>query len=226
MVDYNELRRRFRPKNPELARQRSESRAAAKRIAREYERKRLDAGLHARGISRTKAYYAVIVLVMAVMAITFIGLATGNLHLGKRRISKADLQARQSIDALTIALARYKFHVGEYPSTEEGLNALAAITPGKRGWAGPYIKKVVDDPWGRPYEYWTRDEGGDPVLLSRGPDRKLGTSDDVLPDGKLFGEPFRDTTWTNHWLPYTLRGIVVAPDEKTRAALRAEIESY
>lgn len=226
MIDYSEMRRRFKPKDPHKAEHRRQSRETLKNIAREYERKRAEAGLDRQGFRRPPAYYVMIVLVMVLLAGAFIAMMTGKVGWGKKRISKADIQVRQSIDALTIALGRYRFHCGDYPSTEEGLAALAAITPKKKGWFGPYIKKVVVDPWGEDYVYWTRDEGGHPVLMSKGPDRKMGTDDDVLPDQAKFEEPFHDTTWTNHWVPYQLRGILVAPNEKTKREWEAEVRKY
>ena len=41
-------------------------------------------------------------------------------------IPRQPLQAVRSMRALAVALGRYKFHVGEYPSDAEGLNAIAA----------------------------------------------------------------------------------------------------
>lgn len=226
MVDYSEMRRKFKAKNPGIDAARKRSREAVKRIAREYEQKRAELGLNGPKLKRTPAYYMILILIMILLAGAFIAMMTGKVGWGKRRISKADLQARQSMDALAQALGRYRFHCGVYPTTREGLAALAAITPQKKGWFGPYIRQVVPDPWGEPYQYWTRDEGGHPVLLSKGPDRRLGTSDDVLPDQTLFDLPFRDTTWTNHWVPYNLRGVVVAPDERTRKAIQEEVKNY
>src|SRR3954469_9242804 len=53
-------------------------------------------------------------------------------------------------------LTTYKIHMGDYPSTSDGLNAL--ITPPAAhadSWHGPYIEgsKVPTDPWGEPYQY-------------------------------------------------------------------------
>ena len=101
-----------------------------------------------------------------------------------------------------------------------------ALRPGLKGWFGPYVKKVVPDPWGREYVYETRKDGGHPVLYSKGPDGRAGTTDDVLPEQQAFDEPFRDTSWTNGWAPYRLRGIVVAPDEETKRRVQEEMERY
>lgn len=226
MVDYNEMRRRFRPKDAAKAARRAGTQAAVKKIAREYERKRAALGLDRPVFRRGPVYYMIVAMVMVFIAAAFIGVMTGAVSIGKKRVSKADIQARQSIDALAQACGRYKFHVGRYPATSEGLQELAAIRTGLKGWFGPYIKKVVPDPWGNAYVYEEREGGGHPVLYSKGPDRRAGTTDDVLPDQKLFDRPFLDTTWTNRWMPYQLRGILVAPDEKTKRQWQEAVKKY
>jgi len=226
MVDYGELRRKFKPKDSQQANRRAESRAAIKRISHDYERKRTELGLDRPKFRRTPLYYVIIVLVMILFAGSFIGVMTGSIPLGRRQISRAAIQSRKSIDALAIACGRYRFHVGRYPTEEEGLEELARIRPGLKGWFGPYVHKIVPDPWGRPYVYAEGGEGGHPVLYSKGPDGKAGTPDDVLPEQSLFDEPFRDTTWTNHWVPYQFRGIIVAPDERTKRAWQEEVKKY
>ena len=55
---------------------------------------------------------------------------------------------------MKLALTTYKFDIGEYPSTEEGLQAL--ILPPKRKekkWKGPYIDMMPLDPCGNNYQY-------------------------------------------------------------------------
>ena len=226
MVDYNEMRKRFRPRNAQDAEKRAKTQAAVKRIARDYERKRAALGLDKPAFRRGPAYYLVITMAMVFLATAFIGVITGAVSLGPKRVSKADIQARRSIDALAQACGRYKFHVGRYPTTAEGLDELAAIRTGLKGWFGPYIKKNVPDPWGNAYVYEEREGGGHPVLYSKGPDRRAGTTDDVLPDQGLFDKPFLDTTWTNRWMPYQLRGVLVAPDENTRKAWQEAVKKY
>ena len=44
--------------------------------------------------------------------------------------------------------------VGNYPSTEEGLEALTKKpSDDATNWQGPYVKRLSDDPWGNPYQY-------------------------------------------------------------------------
>ncbi|MGB0763165.1 MAG: type II secretion system protein GspG [Acidimicrobiales bacterium] len=53
-----------------------------------------------------------------------------------------------------IALQTYKLDVGNYPSSEDGLNALLHPPNGKEGrWRGPYLEEIPNDPWDRPYQY-------------------------------------------------------------------------
>ena len=158
----------------------------------------------------------------------------GTLTLGKKRIERSDLQARKAMNSLSVALGRYKFHVGEYPSADEGLAVLAFRRPAEirrvrarhKGWDGPYVNHIVKDPWGNDYVYDTRPEGGHPVLYSKGPDGRAGTDDDILPDQLSFEAAFRDTSWTNNWAPCELRGSVVAPDEETRRRVQEEMKRY
>jgi len=53
-----------------------------------------------------------------------------------------------------LALTRYKLDVGNYPTTEQGLDALIKAPSSKeQRWKGPYFKEAAIDPWGEPYKY-------------------------------------------------------------------------
>jgi hypothetical protein len=47
-----------------------------------------------------------------------------------------------------------------------------------------------------------------------------------LPEQEQFEIPFKDTSWTNGWAPYRLRGVVVAPDEETKRRVQEEMKLY
>ena len=233
MVDVNELRRKFPVrKNPADGAgkgplHRKSTKAAVKAIAREYEMKKAELqGSGAPVLRRGPVFYGGVVLALVVVGSLVVGALRSGVGLGKERVELKPLQARKSMTALSVALGRYKFHVGEYPSTEEGLAVLALKAYRKKGWDGPYVNHIVNDPWGNAYVYETRPEGGNPILYSKGPDGRAGMTDDVMPDQAAFDEPFRDTTWTNGWAPYRLRGIVVAPDEETKRRVQMEMEEY
>jgi general secretion pathway protein G len=81
--------------------------------------------------------------------------------------------AKQSIERLGSVLDLYKLDVGSYPSTEQGLAALAARPTGADNWNGPYIKgdAVPVDAWNHPYTYRMPSQRGghDYDLCSLGP---------------------------------------------------------
>lgn len=232
MIDTNELKKKFPARKPTAGdgngpMHRKSSKAAVKAIAREYEIKKAElASAGAPAFRRGPLFYGLIVLLLVVVGSLVLSALNSGVGFGKARIERKPLQAQKSMSALTIALGRYRFHVGEYPSTEEGLGVLALKSYTKKGWDGPYINHVVSDPWGNEYVYETRPEGGHPILYSKGPDGRAGTDDDVLPDQAAFDEPFRDTSWTNGWAPYRLRGIVVAPDAETKLRVQKEMRKY
>ncbi len=218
MVDYNELRKKFPAKKPG----RRKNAAAIKAIAREYEQKKAAlGGLQAPVMKKGLVFYAVVVIGLLMVGSLVLS-ATGKG--GRAPISRAHLNVRKSMNALATALGRYRYHVGSYPTTAEGLEQLASKTVRRKGWNGPYIRQVVKDPWGEDYAYVCNGETEPPTLYSKGPDKLAGTTDDILPDSKLFDEPFRDTSWTKGWMPHHLRGYVLAPDEHTREVLRAEVQ--
>lgn len=79
--------------------------------------------------------------------------------------------ARTQIEVLGTALDTFRLDVGRYPTTQEGLSALAAKPQGLDVWDGPYLKKdVPQDPWNRPYVYVFPGQHGEYDLLSLGAD--------------------------------------------------------
>jgi len=181
-----------------------------KQIYREMESRKRELGLRAPVIKRGPVFYFVVLMVMAMVGGALIQAAGKG---GGRKMRDGRLtQAERSVEALAEALGRYKFHCGMYPSAEEGLAALAEKRSVHPGWMGPYIPKMLPDPWKRPYVY--EPENDPPTVLSHGPDGVRGTADDIVPDPALFTKPFRDTTWTNDWAPFQMRGYIVVPGNK------------
>ncbi len=71
--------------------------------------------------------------------------------------------ARAEIASITSALRFYRLDMGEYPTNDQGLNALMQDPGGGTGrrlgtWKGPYLEKEPEDPWGNHYQY-RRDTG-------------------------------------------------------------------
>jgi len=81
--------------------------------------------------------------------------------------------AQQSVERLATILDMYKLDMGNYPTTDQGLQALLTQPQGVSHWDGPYLKgdKVPEDPWGHPFVYRSPSErpGHEFDLYSLGP---------------------------------------------------------
>jgi general secretion pathway protein G len=66
-------------------------------------------------------------------------------------------KARADIAVIESALEQYRLDNLTYPATADGLNALVTAPPSlaqpERYRRGGYVKRLPDDPWGRPYHY-------------------------------------------------------------------------
>jgi general secretion pathway protein G len=126
-------------------------------------------------------------LVLAILVI-LIGLV-GPRILGSQR--KADVSATKiQIGSFKETLHRYAIDMKRFPTTEEGLVALAeepSEGEGSEQWDGPYLDAtdIPKDPWGREYQYEYPPSHGEkerdfPDIWSLGPDGEDGTEDDIV----------------------------------------------
>lgn len=87
-------------------------------------------------------------------------------------------KARADIALLEQAVEMYRLDLLDHPTTEQGLEALVAMPSGldraERYRPGGYIKRLPDDPWGRPYQYVRPGEHGAFDIFSLGADGRLG----------------------------------------------------
>lgn len=99
--------------------------------------------------------------------------------------------AKTQMELIGVALDSYRLDNGNYPVTNQGLDALNA-RPGRQpapmNWRGPYLRKAVPlDPWGRPYLFRSPSPGGEGYeLRSLGRD---GTEGGTGEDADLGGLP-------------------------------------
>lgn len=101
------------------------------------------------------------------------------------RTGDAQIAAVQAnLRTLRGALNLYHLDNGEFPTTDQGLDALVSKpNPEPKKWKGPYLeaKSVPRDPWGNEfvYRYPSNDNPDMFDLLSVGKDGQEGTDDDV-----------------------------------------------
>ena len=138
-----------------------------------------------RGVDRSRRAFTLleILVVLAILGL-LATLAISNLDtlFGGARTDAAEMFVKQS---LRVPLQSYSMHMGSYPSTADGLQALLA-PPANKGdrWRGPYVKEdsgIPLDPWKQPYQYrypGVKNKNGYD-LWSKGPDEQDGTADDI-----------------------------------------------
>ncbi len=114
-------------------------------------------------------------LIEIMVVVLIIGLLAGLVGINVMRyFDKAKIKTVQAqLSMIEQALELYKLENGRYPTTDEGLAALAK---------GGYIKgnKIPKDPWGSDYYYIS--DGTTFSLKSPGPDKTPGTEDDISLD--------------------------------------------
>ncbi len=84
--------------------------------------------------------------------------------------------ARTDVHNIMQALKLYKLDNLRFPTAEQGLQALIArptTSPAPTNWK-PYLEKLPNDPWGRPYQYLNPGVQGEVDVMSFGADGQSG----------------------------------------------------
>lgn len=112
-----------------------------------------------------------LVEIMVVVAIIGLIATTAIVNIMKQFERAKVKTAKTQMKSFEQAIEQYYLDNGNYPSTEQGLGALAE---------GEYIKKVPKDPWKKDYSYSSPGQQGNPYeISSAGPDKQEGTEDDI-----------------------------------------------
>jgi general secretion pathway protein G len=105
---------------------------------------------------------------------------------GQQEGAKIDT-TEMKIGQVMKALRTYNMNIGEFPTEDQGLEALREKPQyeeeetGEK-WRGPYITEEPTDAWGNPLNYRleeTEDGPPEPRVWSNGPDGQEGTEDDI-----------------------------------------------
>ena len=86
------------------------------------------------------------------------------------------MAAKTDVNNLMQALKLYKLDNQRLPTSEQGLQALIAKPangPIPPNWK-PYLDKLPNDPWGRPYQYLNPGIKGETDVMSLGADGQAG----------------------------------------------------
>ncbi len=117
-------------------------------------------------------------LIEMLVVLVIIGLIMGLVgprvlnYLSEARVKAAKLQ----IEAFSSSLDLFYLDTGRYPTTSEGLAALAKRPGNMQGWNGPYLKTgaVPLDPWSHDYVYRSPADRAPYSITSLGSDGREG----------------------------------------------------
>lgn len=134
----------------------------------QFERSRTSSGQQGFTLLEILIVVAIIAILAAVVAPKIIG------RVDDAQISKV----KSDVNALESALDLYRLDNFQYPSTDQGLEALVekpSGDPEPRNWkSGGYIKRLEQDPWGNNYQYLYPGEHGEVDIYSLGEDGQPG----------------------------------------------------
>lgn len=129
----------------------------------------------------TRGFTLLEVMVVIVIIGMMLSVVVPNL-MGSQDTAKLQ-KAVQDITALENSLSMYKLDNNDYPSTEQGLEALTDQTDieplPRRFPEDGYVKRLPKDPWGNEYILLNPGEHGKMDVFTSGPDGEVGTEDDI-----------------------------------------------
>jgi general secretion pathway protein G len=90
-------------------------------------------------------------------------------------------KAKSDVRALEAAMNLYRLDNMNYPTTDQGLEALVnkpSDAPEPKNWkSGGYLDRLPSDPWGNPYLYLNPGAHGAMDIYSAGPDTQSADDD-------------------------------------------------
>ena len=128
-----------------------------------------------RGKHRRASGFTLIEIMVVVALIASLGATVVPLIMNRPEDARV-VRANNDIASISSALELYRLDNFNYPSTEQGLQALVekpSGDPEPANWnSGGYVKRLEKDPWGRDYLYIS--DGGNFEILSLGRDGAEG----------------------------------------------------
>ena len=103
----------------------------------------------------------VVVLILAILAALIVPRVVNRTGDAKRAKAASD------VAVLGGMLSNYKIDTDQYPTTEQGLNALRVQPSDVNNWRGPYSQKDIPaDPWQNEYVYESPGPNGQDFLIA------------------------------------------------------------
>ena len=139
---------------------------SAIKVARSSRKRRVRAGQDGFTLVEMLVVITIIGMIMALVGPRVLN------YLSESRVKAARIQ----IQSFGSALDLFYLDAGRFPTSSEGLAALARPVSGVAAWNGPYVKgsTVPNDPWGNPYVYKQPGEQAPYEIRSLGSDGQEG----------------------------------------------------
>ncbi len=136
--------------------------------------------MYSKPVSKAARHHAGFTLIEVIVVVVILGiLATVIVPKIMDNPDKARVvKARNDVQAIKSALQIYKLDNFNYPSTEQGLQALVeqpSGSPAAPNWKqGGYLDSLPKDPWGNPYQYLNPGVHSEVDIYSLGADGRPG----------------------------------------------------
>ena len=108
-----------------------------------------------RSLSNKRGFTLIEIMLVIGLMVLLVGLVVTNVD-NLFGTNQAELVRFKVKESFKTPLTSYRIHMGSFPSTQQGLKALAVRPEGDGGrWRGPYIEgeENLKDPWGRDLQY-------------------------------------------------------------------------
>ena len=117
----------------------------------------------------------VVILILSILAALIIPRLVSHTADAKKAKAASDIATLSSL------LQQYQLDNGNFPATEDGLQALVTKPGDATNWKGPYSTKgIPNDPWGNAYVYVQPGPAGEDFLItSYGSDGQPGGDGDA-----------------------------------------------
>ena len=135
---------------------------------------------HLRKLARGQLGFSFLEIMLVVVIIGIMVAVVGPRLAGQSKKAKITSTENQMANIKT-ALGIFEINVGDYPTTQQGLEALVTRPSdvSEDEWVQA-MDEVPRDPWGNDFIYrYPGEHGADYDLISKGPDEQEGTDDDI-----------------------------------------------